>query len=85
MQELWASYCPRRLIAQLMVPWSKISRCFWAVLKLLRSNTFDVHVLRNEVAHRLGKEGCTNNKLCKTWLGSSPVWLVNLLALDAGD
>jgi ribonuclease HI len=38
----------------------------------------------NEVAHRLAKEGCSN-KICNTWVGVPPDWVVNLLDTDCAS
>jgi ribonuclease HI len=49
--------------------------------------TFADHKVRharraaNGVAHRLASEGC-GNKLCNTWLGSPPEFIVNILASE---
>jgi ribonuclease HI len=37
----------------------------------------------NGVAHRLAQEGC-KNKVCNTWLGVPPDWIVNLLDSECG-
>ena len=45
---------------------------------------FSVQAVRrtaNEAAHRLAKEGCVN-KVCNTWVGSPPEYIVNRLVLD---
>jgi hypothetical protein len=36
----------------------------------------------NGAAHRLAKDGCVN-KLCKTWVGVPPGYLVDILASDS--
>jgi hypothetical protein len=44
------------------------------------------HVRRscNEVAHRLAKAGC-RNKISESWVGTPPSFVMNALALEAGE